>query len=78
MAFNVALVHLLFGRGFGVIAVAPYVIQQAVDQIIVESLSAMVDKTQQIDVHHPLIQSLELVDGVVAHQGGVVFNVSST
>jgi hypothetical protein len=51
------------------------VINQALNQIVVQFLVTVMNEAQEVDIHHAFTQLAKPVNGVIAHQGSVVFDV---
>jgi len=45
------------------------------NQIVVQFLVTVMNEAQEVDIHHPFTQLAKPVNGVIAHQGSVVFDV---
>ena len=74
VALVAVLIHLVLCGLFRAIGLLSDVRKQAVDQMVMESLIAVVDKTEQIDTDGPLLQLLQPEDRVIRHQRGIVFD----
>ena len=66
--FNPMPINGFFGGGCGFVSVTRDQRTKSAQQIIVQPLIAIVDKAQQIKMHHLRAHALELVDGVVVDQ----------
>jgi hypothetical protein len=75
VTYDAPSIYLLFCGGPGLIAVSPHVINQALNQIVVQFLVTVMNEAQEVDKHDPFTQLAKPVNGVIAHQGSVVFDV---
>jgi hypothetical protein len=55
IALDVVGIHLFLGGALGLISEPSDVVNQAVDQVVVQPLIAVVDKTEQVDFNNPLV-----------------------
>jgi hypothetical protein len=74
VALGARRIHTFFGHVLGGIHVLSDVMNQALDQMVMEPLIAVVDKTQQVQVHDPGVQPLQPEDRVIRHQGRIIFD----
>jgi hypothetical protein len=74
VAFEPRGIHPVLGGVLRRVHVLSDVMNQAVEHMVMEALIPVVHKTQEVQIPHPDIQALQPVDGIVCHQGGVVFN----
>ena len=74
IGFLVALQEFIPRRHLGLLAEMPDVVQQAVDQVVVQTLGTVEGKAQQVHIHLPNIHAVELVNRIVPHQRGIVFH----
>jgi hypothetical protein len=74
VALDAGCIHAVLGRCLGVLSVLPDVIHEAGNQVVMEALIAVDDKAEQIEVRRPLREPFQLVDRVIAHQGGIIFD----
>jgi hypothetical protein len=75
VALGAVLVDTFLSHVLGRIRIMSHVVQQALDQMVLETLIAMINKAQQIEVPQRLLASFQLVHGVIANQGGVVGDI---
>src|SRR5262245_834478 len=68
VAFPLQLVYTFLRYLFRAIMILSDVINQAVDEIVVQFLIAVVDKTEQIDTNRLLVELLEQEHVVIRHQ----------
>ena len=62
-----AFIYALFGDAPCLTNVFPDIIDEAVDQVIMDFLVAVIDKAQKIDIHNPLIKLAQPEDGIIGH-----------
>ncbi len=74
IALDLVRIHPVLGDAPRLIDITPDVVDEAVEQIVVQPLIAVVDKAEQVDLNDLLLQLLQPEDGVVGHQRGVVLD----